>query len=805
MNEQEKRESQERYREKKEQGILFFPDLIFKDAVVALLIFIGLLALAFFIGAPLEERANPADAAYTPKPEWYFLFLFQLLKYFPGSLEVIGVIVLPTIAVLVLAALPFLDRSPKRHYRSRLLWVGMTAVLAVGIIGLTIQAFLEAPPPVEVAQGDQTATLYVANCAPCHGASIRVASGTNLHSLIAEGEHEGMPAWSADLTSDEIDSLAGFVLSPGGSQLFVMYCGACHTAPALVADEPLEIKRALEEGAAFDAHADQDLADLENITPEERTTLLNFLVAPDGQRLFATNCAPCHGRALSYSGDDQELETLIRDGGEHLNMPSWRGTLSETELDTLARYVVQPTSTDEGAVLFKQYCVDCHGSRVPGASNIAEAQDIIASGGAHETMPVWGEILTDEQVAALVAYTQNAAGGVPSEVGQQLYTLNCVPCHGDFGEGGANPARPGDIIAPISTSEYLKTRDDLTLRSVIAQGQPNFGMAPFGTAFGGPLDDTEIENIVVFMRSWEANPPVELPPEIASGASPPLNGDEIYAGLCAQCHGEFGEGGVGPALNDPEFQSKYTDEQIFTSIDLGHPATSMIAWGEILTSNQIGQIVDHIRNLQNTDDRCDSVDFYDGVMPLFVENCVMCHGTLGGWDASSFETMMSTGDHAPVVIPGDAEGSLLGQKLIGAHEQGTIMPPAGSLPDDEIEIIIRWITEGALEEPDCEPNPAPTFSSDVMPIFEAKCLLCHGSMGGWDASSYQTTMNTGDNAPVVKPGDVEGSLLAQKLIGTHATGTIMPPAGRMPNTSIQMILDWIEAGAENDQGMLKDG
>ncbi|MFA9406141.1 MAG: hypothetical protein ACERKX_10050, partial [Anaerolineales bacterium] len=109
MNEQEKRESQERYKEKKEKGILFFPDLIFKDAIIALVIFIGLLALAYFIGAPLEERANPADALYTPKPEWYFLFLFQLLKYFPGSLEVFGVIVLPTIAFLLLVALPFLD------------------------------------------------------------------------------------------------------------------------------------------------------------------------------------------------------------------------------------------------------------------------------------------------------------------------------------------------------------------------------------------------------------------------------------------------------------------------------------------------------------------------------------------------------------------------------------------------------------------------------------------------------------------------------------------------------------------------
>jgi mono/diheme cytochrome c family protein len=124
------------------------------------------------------------------------------------------------------------------------------------------------------------------------------------------------------------------------------------------------LKRALEEGPAFDAHADQDLAHLDDITSEERATLLNFLVVPDGQRLFATNCAPCHGRSVSYSGDEADLESLIRDGGAHLEMPSWRETLSGTDLDSLARYVVQPTADDDGAALFEQYCTDCHMHRI---------------------------------------------------------------------------------------------------------------------------------------------------------------------------------------------------------------------------------------------------------------------------------------------------------------------------------------------------------------------------------------------------------------------------------------------------------
>ena len=100
-----------RKRRKKESP--FFPDILFKDAVVSLIIFITLVGLAYFIGAPLEPRADPADTTYTPRPEWYFLFLFQLLKYFPGSLEVIGVFIIPSIAVIVLIVLPLIDRSTK--------------------------------------------------------------------------------------------------------------------------------------------------------------------------------------------------------------------------------------------------------------------------------------------------------------------------------------------------------------------------------------------------------------------------------------------------------------------------------------------------------------------------------------------------------------------------------------------------------------------------------------------------------------------------------------------------------------------
>src|SRR5512145_1494217 len=131
MNDQEKKAYDEEYRQDKEKGVPFYPDILFKDAVVSLIVFVILVALAYFVGAPLEARADPGDTTYTPRPEWYFLFLFQLLKYFPGQLEVIGVFLIPTLVVVLLLALPFLDRSPRRHFLSRPIVTVVTLVAVV--------------------------------------------------------------------------------------------------------------------------------------------------------------------------------------------------------------------------------------------------------------------------------------------------------------------------------------------------------------------------------------------------------------------------------------------------------------------------------------------------------------------------------------------------------------------------------------------------------------------------------------------------------------------------------------------------
>jgi mono/diheme cytochrome c family protein len=704
MNESEKQNYLEEYRLEKEKGLPFFPDILFKDAVVVLAVFLLLVALAYFIGAPLEAPANPADTNYTPRPEWYFLFLFQLLKKFPGNLEVVGVVLLPTIAIILLFLLPLLDRSPKRHPADRPIVVGVVSLVVLGIVYLTVQSYRETPLPTDVAGGDQTAALYVKNCAPCHGATMQVPAGTDLHDVIAKGKHEGMPSWSSDLTSDQIDALAGFISSPVGSQVFTQNCGICHQASELVAGNPAELKNAVAQGTSYAPHASVAIPQWDQVmSPEQSTSLLNFLMAPDGQRLFETNCSTCHGRTLAFSGTPSELRTSIIKGGMHREMPAWKEKLSDSELNSLANYVYGPILAPGGKALFDKYCSDCHGERVPRATTLEKARQAILSGGSHQTMPAWGNILTPEQIDALVSFILAPGDGKSPETGQKLFGQNCSPCHGEVGEGGPNPTRAGDIIMPISSSEYLKTRDDFTLRAIISEGQPNFGMSPFANSNGGPLDDEQIDAIVTYIRSWEANPPVELPPEI-SAIQGTLGGADIFKQLCAQCHGPNGEGAIGPALNDPQFQASATDQNIFDTINQGHPSTAMIGWGEMLTSEQITDLVKFIRGLAPGQEgpgptpTAGAVTFTNDVLPIFQSKCIACHGNMGGWDSSSYEAVMTTGNNAPAIVPGDPQGSLLAQKLLGTQATGGIMPPSGKLSDDEIQLILTWIESGASEK-----------------------------------------------------------------------------------------------------------
>jgi mono/diheme cytochrome c family protein len=176
VDESKRQQIDERYAAEKQHGVKFFPDIVYKDMLVAFGVFLLLISLATFLGVKAEPPADPSDASYIPRPEWYFLFLFQMLKYFPGRLEWIGTTIVPAAAVLLLLVLPFIDRSPYRHWRKRKIAIGIMSVAVLGIVGLTLMAVAQTPPQEEAGAltsiGEQVVAgqdLFAVYCVECHG------------------------------------------------------------------------------------------------------------------------------------------------------------------------------------------------------------------------------------------------------------------------------------------------------------------------------------------------------------------------------------------------------------------------------------------------------------------------------------------------------------------------------------------------------------------------------------------------------------------------------------------------------------
>jgi len=130
----------------------FYPYHAFKDTIASALVFAVLLTFAVYGHPPLDALADPTDASYVPRPEWYFLSLFQLLKYFPGPLEPLATMVIPGVIVLLLIALPFLDSHPDRRPFKRPLVTGGFAVIGAAIIFLTYLGYKDTPAHADPAR-----------------------------------------------------------------------------------------------------------------------------------------------------------------------------------------------------------------------------------------------------------------------------------------------------------------------------------------------------------------------------------------------------------------------------------------------------------------------------------------------------------------------------------------------------------------------------------------------------------------------------------------------------------------------------
>jgi ubiquinol-cytochrome c reductase cytochrome b subunit/menaquinol-cytochrome c reductase cytochrome b/c subunit len=138
MNQAEKEAYLREYSVMKSEGHPFFPYAVGHDAVMACIVMGTIIFLAFMFGAELGPKANPTTTTYVPRPDWYFYFLFEVLRVMRNvpkftPMATIGV---PTICMILLFLLPFYDRSPERRIERR------PVALAAGILTIMAIAYL---------------------------------------------------------------------------------------------------------------------------------------------------------------------------------------------------------------------------------------------------------------------------------------------------------------------------------------------------------------------------------------------------------------------------------------------------------------------------------------------------------------------------------------------------------------------------------------------------------------------------------------------------------------------------------------
>ncbi len=199
MNQREKEEYLREYAILKAKGKPFFPYAVAKDAIMACVVMAVIITMSLVLGAELGSKANPTTTTYVPRPEWYFFFLFELLRVIkPPALVQLATIGVPTICMILLFLLPFYDRGPERRPERRPV-ATITGIFVIGAMAfLTYQgANAGSPTTIElktpqriINAGGATLSEYEAGkkgvaqsgCLACHkiGENGNAGPGPNL-------------------------------------------------------------------------------------------------------------------------------------------------------------------------------------------------------------------------------------------------------------------------------------------------------------------------------------------------------------------------------------------------------------------------------------------------------------------------------------------------------------------------------------------------------------------------------------------------------------------------------------------------
>ncbi|MBI4322314.1 MAG: c-type cytochrome [Chloroflexi bacterium] len=285
--------------------------------------------------------------------------------------------------------------------------------------------------------------------------------------------------------------------------------------------------------------------------------------------------------------------------------------------------------------------------------------------------------------------------------GKQLYQQNCNSCHGT----------PGDRlpVAPLFAKEFLESRGDATLMMVIAEGKG--AMPAWGKVRGGPLNDSEVQNLVAFLNYSAGR---------ESSSVRAGKGRDSYASSCVSCHGEKGDRVPVAPLNVKGFLDSRSDEDLANAIAEGKglmPARGRAKGGD-LTDEQVSSVVDYLRNTVEANVATSASRGRE----FYLSRCLTCHGERGerisGVSLASFEFLNSRGDGALVSAISDGKGTM---PAFGRGKGGAYEPT-------EIAAILAYLKAwSGTNASSALTGAAP--GGEGKDLFTMSCAPCHGQAG----------------------------------------------------------------------------
>lgn len=169
------------------------------------------------------------------------------------------------------------------------------------------------------------------------------------------------------------------------------------------------------------------------------------------------------------------------------------------------------------------------------------------------------------------------------------YQKYCALCHGEDRQGYANDDAPS-----LSSKSLFISGFPNQISLTVTYGRRGTPMGGFSNEVGGPLDQKTINRLLTWLKDQSGAEPDEQFPSVVTGDI--VRGEEIFAGECAICHGENGEGEIAPAIGNPAMLALTTDNFLRYAIENGRDGTDMPAFGPLLSAEEIDAVTAFLRS-----------------------------------------------------------------------------------------------------------------------------------------------------------------------------------------------------------------